>query len=138
MRYSFSLLFTVLIVGLLACGTRDKSQDDGSFEEFYKRFHEDTAFQKSHVTFPLEGIPAFADSSQMYNGTFRWQEDTWVFHRMTDSLQQNFDREFISLGDDLIIEHLTHKSGKIGMERRFARLGDGWNLIYYAGMNYIK
>ena len=138
MRFYFSFFISLLLIGITACGTGKTTEDDGSFETFYKRFHEDTSFQKSRITFPLEGIPAFADSSQMFDGTFRWQEKDWVFHRMTDSLQQNFDREFISLGDELIIEHLTHKSAQIGMERRFAKLGDGWNLIYYAGMNYIK
>lgn len=113
-------------------------QDPDSFEAFYQRFHEDTAFQMTRITFPLEGIPAFADSSQMYGGDFRWQRENWVPHRITDSLMLNFDREFVQLGDDLIIEYMNHKSAGIGMERRFGYLGDGWNLIYYAGMNYTS
>lgn len=113
-------------------------QDPDSFEAFYQRFHEDTAFQMSRITFPLEGIPAFADSTQMYGGDFRWLRENWVPHRITDSLMQNFDREFVQLGDDLIIEYMNHKSAGIGMERRFGYLGDGWNLIYYAGMNYTN
>jgi len=108
------------------------------FEEFYKKFHEDTAFQLSRITFPLEGVPAFADSSQMYNSEFRWQRDNWIPHRITDSLQQNFTREFVRVNDQIIVEYMTHNTGGIGMERRFGKLGDGWNLIYYAGMNYIK
>ena len=35
----------------------------------------------------------------------------------------------------MVVEYIVHKNGKFGMERRFAKFGDEWNLIYYAGLN---
>lgn len=144
MQYRFDTFFLALFLAavLFACRSgsseNNPALDPDSFEAFYKRFHEDTAFQMSRITFPLEGIPAFADSAGMYDGTFRWQREDWVYHRITDSLAQNFNREFIQLNDEVIIEYMTHKQAGIGMERRYGYLGDGWNLIYYAGMNYVN
>ena len=144
MRLTYKIIALLLFSGLIFSCSSEKKQNESqdiepdSFEAFYTRFHEDTAFQMSRITFPLAGIPAFADSASMYGDNYRWQKENWVYHRITDSLQQNFEREFIQLSDEVIIEYMTHKNAGIGMERRFGYLGDGWNLIYYAGMNYVR
>ena len=46
-----------------------------------------------------------------------------------------FKRDLSTLGETLIIERLTDPTGGYGMERRFAKSGEGWRLIYYQGLN---
>ncbi len=52
------------------------------FDEFYLRFHRDTAYQAAHITFPLEGLPPSADSTAFTGGDFRWQRNGWEYHQL--------------------------------------------------------
>jgi hypothetical protein len=114
------------------------ANNTGDFEDFYRRFHEDEAYQMAHITFPLEGLPAHADSELLAAGTFRWDMEDWEPHRPFDATNSEFRRELTALGDDLVIEKIVHRSGAFGTLRRFARLGGEWYLIYYAGMNRMQ
>ena len=51
---------------------------------------------------------------------------------------EEFEQSFTLFTEDMITEKITHISGKIEMERRFAKMDDEWRLIYYAAMNFIK
>ena len=107
------------------------------FDAFYHQFHQDSSYQLGHIIFPLEGIPA-RDSSYVYSDApFHWQKDKWVLHREFNDMNGAFTREFLSMGDDLIIENIKHINGRYGMQRRFAKYEDGWYLIYYAAMNEL-
>lgn len=110
------------------------------FIEFLEAFHADLDFQKSHIQWPLQGIPSMMDSrdTTLETSTFRWQQDNWVMHH--DFLEDNdeFEQTYSVFSEDMIIEQILHINGSIGMERRFAKRDDSWNLIYYAGMNVIK
>ena len=136
---SASLLGLCLLAILPGCRIQTGGPPgEETFEEFYQRFHEDTAFQMERISFPLEGLPDYADSTDMYSGEFRWQKDEWVYHRPPDENEAHYTREFIRVTDDLIVEYIKHKNAGLSMERRWAKLQDGWNLIYYAGINYLK
>ena len=55
-------------------------------------------------------------------------------HRPFTDPSQQFEQWFEIL-DTRIIEHWIHMKGtSLYLHRRFARLDDGWSLIYYAGM----
>ncbi|MBP7822100.1 MAG: hypothetical protein KA010_04200 [Saprospiraceae bacterium] len=107
------------------------------FIEFMEKFHTDSAYQMEHITFPLQGLPMAADSVEMGDGQFRWQKNDWTLHKPFDTAANEFNREFIQVSDDIIIEKVSTKEGSFGMERRFSRMSNGWNLIYYAGFNRI-
>lgn len=105
------------------------------FELFYKRFHDDTAFQLAHIQFPLEGISSDPDQ---YSPGFRWYKEDWMIHQPIVS-SSGFSSDFSWLGDELVVERITNKAGTYGMERRFARLdGMEWSLIYYADLHPIN
>ena len=142
-RYFFAL---VIICLFFACRQNSNEQSSmaetvakfGDFEDFYKRFHWDSTFQMSRINFPLEGLPQDADSATLADRNFYWQKEDWIMHRGFEALQKDFKQEFIPFGDDIITERLIHRSGTVGMIRRFARLDGKWYLIYYAGLNRIK
>ena len=105
------------------------------FTEFYDRFHANSSFQLSRIVFPLEGLPANADSLDYELGQFRWQKEDWQIHKALDINDEEFHRELMPLGDYTIIENITHIKQGFSMQRRFYKQSDGWYLIYYAGMN---
>lgn len=108
------------------------------FTEFYTRFHGDSAFQLQHIQWPLAGIPEQADSIQLARGNYQWTQEQWQTHKPFNSEGGTFKQNFEVLSKDLIVERIRDKDEQFGMERRFAKLSEGWYLIYYAGMNKLK
>lgn len=107
------------------------------FLDFLDQFHTDEDYQMAHIRWPLQGVPTMIEDS-IDVATFRWTKDDWVMHKGFDTDNAEFEQSFKPFGDDMIIEQIIHINGKTGMERRFARSEDGWNLIYYAAMNFLK
>ena len=106
------------------------------FQAFYDRFHQDTGFQKLHITFPLSGLPANADT--LTNPDFHWKSETWKWHHAIDPSLTGYKQEWQVLSNEMVIERIIQKTSGIGMERRFAKMDDDWMLIYYAGMNPVR
>lgn len=107
------------------------------FLVFYDRFHSDSVYQLSHILFPLEGLPPDTDSLTANNGTFRWQKETWVLHKHFDSMEGNYTQQFIPFGANMVVEQIRHAQASYGMQRRFAKFDDEWQLIYYGAMNRL-
>ncbi|MCO6478334.1 MAG: DUF4348 domain-containing protein [Phaeodactylibacter sp.] len=108
------------------------------FVAFYERFHQDSAYQVEHIIFPLEGLPREADSATIASAAFRWQKEDWRVQRPFNLQSNNFEQQLIPISEGLIIEKIIHKGSGLAMQRRFARLGDEWYLIYYADLNRMK
>ena len=117
--------------------TKPTEEELNSFASFYKQFHEDSTFQIQHITFPLQGLPERADSATLASGTFRWTRDNWKIQEAFDPSNSQFEQDFLPLGEDMIIEKLTHKKWGLAITRRFAKMDDGWYLIYYSGLNKV-
>lgn len=121
----------------LGTASQNVTEEDNGFLAFYKRFNEDSIFQMNHITFPLEGIPA-RDSAYVNDGKpFHWQKENWVLHRSFNDMDGAFQRSFLPMGNDLMIENIKHSSGRYGMQRRYALYENGWFLIFYAAMNEL-
>jgi len=137
-KYIVGIIF--LSVSLYSCGGESAPQTDENLDEFpafYERFHSDSAFQMERITFPLEGLPKQADSATLISRSFRWTKEDWTIQKPIDTENGEFEREFLPLSDDMIIEKLTHKKWGLSITRRFARLDDGWHLIYYSALNKV-
>ena len=141
-------LLPVLFFGLFACNNRSAENAETvapssgdvlpeGFAEFYQRFHQDSAWQMAHITFPLEGLPDNAGEEVIRSGNFRWQKKDWKIMQPVDYQMSEFRRDFIPLTDKMVVERIIHKSGQFGMVRRFAVIAGEWHLIYYAGMNRL-
>ncbi|MFK7806845.1 MAG: DUF4348 domain-containing protein [Saprospiraceae bacterium] len=110
---------------------------DEDFLEFYERFHTDSAYQVSHITFPLAGVPK-KDSLGNYPADFQWEEERWILHRPFDDVEGQFEQNLMKLGEGMMVEEISSTNGMLSMQRRFARIGEKWNLIYYAAMNQTR
>lgn len=129
----------LLLCLMISCKSEPKLQEQGlqDFPSFYERFHEDSSFQLERITFPLQGLPERADSITLAQNNFRWSKEEWKIQKPIDLSNSQFEQEFLPLSNDLIIEKLSHKKWGLAITRRFARLDDGWHLIYYSGLNKV-
>lgn len=140
-KLHLSLFFAVLIIYGISCKNKAETENDENiamyetkeFKDFYERFGKDSVYQMQHVVFPLEGVRAMRDSLDIPDPSFKWQEDKWIIHGLFDDMNGTFIREFLSM-KGIVIEKITDQSGTFTMERRFAKLSSGWNLIYYREM----
>jgi hypothetical protein len=135
----FLVLFTgIILTSCKQAGPANEADNTEDFPAFYKRFHQDSAFQMSRISFPLEGLPERADSAVIASGTFRWEKENWKIQKAFTLQNSEFEQSFLPIGEDMIIEKLTHKKWGLAITRRFAKLDDGWNLIYYSGLNKFE
>ncbi|MBK8502499.1 MAG: DUF4348 domain-containing protein [Saprospiraceae bacterium] len=114
--------------------TEEANEMPDDFLTFYRQFHQDTAFQIAHITFPLEGIPANADTLTAPDN-FRWQQNSWKWHRPIDPALTGYEQKYQVITQEMVIEKIIEKTSNIGMTRRFAKMDNEWMLIYYADMN---
>ncbi len=107
----------------------------GDFVTFYDRFHQDSAFQMDHIMFPLEGLPnSSGDNDTLTSDRFFWQKANWKLHKPFTDPGQHFT-QWYEVPNDRVIEHWIQMNGtNLYMKRRFAKLEDGWYLIYYQGL----
>ena len=137
---NFWIFFAIL--WLSACGesTPEPSFSDierelpEDFLDFYANFHADTAYQFNHITFPLSGIP----DGQPEAMNFKWERASWKPHKTFDLAATGMERQFRVRGSDTVEEVILQPNERSGIMRRFAKLGDEWYLIYYAGMNHLR
>jgi hypothetical protein len=101
-----------------------------AFYTFYDQFHQDSAFQMDHIIFPLSGEPAY---DSLRSEDFVWEKKDWVMHRPFDDNNGTFDRQWYDV-NSVIIEKISDSSGRFTMERRWAKMGGDWALIYYKEM----
>ena len=106
------------------------------FEAFYEKFLNDSTFQLERINFPLEGLPAQADSIDFADG-YHWTKEQWEIHKNVDVEKLGYERELMET-DYLVKEVLYHPQGW-GLERRFmVNEGGEWYLVYYAAPNAVK
>lgn len=147
MRYTKLIIFSLL--SCWSCGTSDANDAatdtvieipatlPEGFADFYQRFLTDSVYQLEHISFPLQGLPNQADSTILADNDFYWTQEDWIVHRPIEAAS-GFSVNLIPLTEDYVLEKITHESGRYGMERRYVYQDDGWNLIYYAGLNALN
>ena len=106
----------------------DDTATSADFAEFYELFHTDSTFQVEHIAWPLDGnLQAAEDGGSV---DVQWKPEDWVMHKPLE-LGTSFVREIDNSSPDLVIERIKTKEGSYIIERRFAKFGDMWTLIYY-------
>lgn len=139
-------IFVVLLFAtpiLFSCGGGTKQDTEvyedpelAEFAEFYDRFHKDPEYQLEHITFPLEGLPGMADSMMVEGSTFYYKKPGWKILKHVDwDTISGYNRRIEPTGLGIINEYIC-TDDYFCMSRRFAKLHDGWFLIYYADFNY--
>lgn len=99
------------------------------FHDFYNQFHTDSIFQMSRIVFPLKGIAQSDDTTKVIEN-ISWLEDEWILHRPFDDQGGTFEREFINTAN-IITEKISANGGLFALEKRYAKLGGKWHLIFY-------
>jgi len=107
------------------------------FAEFYQQFHNDSVFQMAHIVFPLQGLPGDADSLTIARDDYHWPAESWKMMHSFDFQMSDFRRELYTVNENMVVERIIHKSGELGMVRRFAKVAGEWHLIYYTGLNRL-
>jgi hypothetical protein len=142
MQLKYSIVFCLLIIW--ACGNKKSENKNATkdlfstdlpldFVAFYKSFHEDSVFQIKHIVFPLEGAYAISEEGDIVSDTFRWQKEDWKIMHTPDMMDGTFVAEFTNM-NGIVTETIMDKNHSFSMVRRFAKLSDEWNLIYYKEM----
>lgn len=136
MKKNIFLLSFLIIALFFSCkNTESNSTDMTEFNNFYKKFHRDSVFQKAHIRFPLPGFPSFADSMVIVRNDFYWQEKDWLIQEEVDFESGDFKQELQVLGDNVILERVFLQEG-VFIERRFYKSDGEWALIYYSDLNF--
>ena len=110
------------------------------FKDFLLKFETDSTYQMAHIAFPLEGAirapqnNLLPDEQERYDSLvpYRWRKNKWKIHHKFNSYDNIFKRKYFILTEDMILEKTSGVNGLFQMERRFAKMNDGWNLIYYS------
>ena len=99
------------------------------FGDFYERFHADSAYQMAHVTWPLDGNVVTNAAGERRDE--RWEASDWRLHRPLE-LGDSYVRELeASEAAETVTERVKTREGQYILERRFAKLGGAWYLIWY-------
>ena len=96
------------------------------FHDFYNQFHTDSVYQLEHIIFPLKGFGKIIDEWEAQD--LHWQKEGWKIHKPFDSQDGAFERVFTNVGG-MVTEMISN--GLFTMEKRYAKLGGEWHLIYY-------
>lgn len=142
MRKTFTYKLLACIVALIvlcaACSTAnpksealrtaEQDSEEEDFTVFYNKFHTDSLFQISRISWPLNGNFIQDTTGKAVELGHKLQD--WTMHRPFGE-NQDFVQQFQPLTEDLIIEEIKARAGRYKIERRFARLTGGWQLIYY-------
>ncbi len=104
------------------------SKFSAEFASFYTRFHEDSTFQSEHIAWPLDGNLQMGEAGDLVD--VKWQAEDWRMHKPL-SLGSAYVQEVDNSQPDLVIERVRTTEGAYMIERRFAKLGSDWWLIYY-------
>lgn len=130
------LLVNLLVMVLLVSCKRNREGQDNEviipedFIAFYDRFHEDSLFQIEHIIFPLAGVPAY---DSLRSDDWVWNQEDWKMHHSFDEGSGAFKRDWYNV-NSVVIEKIKDSSGRFTMERRWAKMGKEWTLIYYKEM----
>ena len=138
---AFTAIIFLVVASMIASCSSD-TQGNGNnqaqaslpddFVMFYEQFHSDTAYQLSHISFPLEGL-RFNDLDTTASAN-SWSAEEWRIHGLPTDLNGAYTLEYDILSQELIAETIMDTAGTQAMQRRFALTSSGWQLIYYVEM----
>lgn len=135
----WSMLILVLGFVICSCQGTEKSQPEllkidsvENFDTFNIRFHADSTFQLSRISFPLVGH--FTDGESKHES---WTVSNWVM--LKSPVRQSVDTKeyrhsFIKTDSSVIEKFWIHSSG-FKVERRFSLVGKKWFLVFYDDIN---
>ncbi|HUR31516.1 MAG TPA: hypothetical protein VMZ69_08775, partial [Saprospiraceae bacterium] len=74
------------------------------------------------------------DTDTVMTQRYFWQRADWKKHNAFTDPSGNFEHWYTVLNPRIIEHWIRMKGTNLVMVRRFAKLDNGWYLIYYAGL----
>jgi len=102
------------------------------FHDFYNKFHTDSVFQMSRISFPLTGVAQEGDSVLVIVEK-SWKPEEWKIHKPFDNQNGTFERTFTNI-NGIISEKIVGNGGMFSIQKRYSKLANQWYLIYYQDM----
>ncbi len=113
-----------------------KKDADPAFENFYYKFHTDSAYQLNSIDFPLSGFNT-DDESGTDTGTgnkeYFWEKDKWDLMKMPE-LDDNFSVEKTKT-DSTYTEKISILNSGYYIIRVFKKRNEKWKLCFYGVHN---
>jgi len=107
------------------------SENVEKFEEFYEKFHLDSAFQLSRIKFPIKGN--YSD----FDTTSNWTSENWELMKLTidkvDTLEYRIEFE---KKEKKVFEGVYCKDCGFSFECEFELIDNKWFLIYRQDNNF--
>jgi len=103
-----------------------------NFIEFLDTFNTDSAYQMSHIIFPLEGETRASVEQTDSLIPHKWEKNNWKLHHKFNDFDGIFKRNFLIFDENTIIEKTVGVNGLFKMEKRFAKMKGGWTLIFFS------
>jgi len=132
------MMFFLVLAILTACKPKVKDSPlpglPADFEVFYEKFHTDSAYQMEHIIFPLEGHLRLMENQIEIINSIKWEKEDWVMHKPFNDHGGTFEQKYL-MTNNVVVEKISDRSNFFRMERRFAKLGNDWTLIYYGANN---
>ena len=99
---------------------RQTNDSTENFDEFNVRFHTDSLFQLSRISFPIGGH--FADA----NDSYKWTPENWVLMRVPvkEKVQSNIYQHELHKTDTSVTERFWIDNSGFDVERRFKKISD--------------
>ncbi len=119
---------------MIAACKETKKQALNDFEKFYEQFHADSLYQIEHITFPLDGLPGLVMEQSDSLSNFKWRKAGWKYQKKVD-FESGLFNQSLSDTNGTITELICDNDG-FCLERRFAKIGRDWYLIYFVDMNF--
>ncbi len=119
--------------------TQKTPELSAEFLEFYKRFHQDSAFQMAHIIWPLEGNSTMTtDGDKVVQIPVKRNPSEWVMHKPLDSADSDFVQNWSFFDENVIEETIKYSAANYGMRRRWAKVAGEWHLIFYSDMQELR
>ena len=138
-KYKFSIIILLSLTIFSQCTVKTTqklgNQQEENFDVFLEKFLTDSTFQMSRIVFPVQGLPAGANKSNIENN-YSWKKEDWDIHIKIDYKKEGYKR-ILQIDNKIIREQLIHPQGWF-LERRFKNIHNKWFLIYYAASNSIS
>ncbi len=137
------LFFVLSIVLVVSCRDKesapkiqtdqptDQSEIPKDFIQFYSDFHLDSVFQIEHIIFPLSGKSIISEMGSSI--PYKFSLDAWKLHKPYNDMNGTYHRKFVAF-NGIVQETISANGGMFTMVRRFAKIQDEWQLIYYEPM----
>jgi len=131
---TLSISFLTLFIVLNQCSRhhgKDKA-DLEKFDDFYSRFHSDSLFQLSRISFPIGGFILNENGEEE-----PWTRENWIMHKIkATDVDTSLFKVNITHTPDSVSELIFIEDGGFMARRTFKNKDGKWYLVFYSDEDF--